>query len=138
MSRIIAALSVLRLTAYHCHSFHKIGDTTMARADFNWLPFTHDFTENDPTLTVQFPIEGTPIDDAYLIITAHNVTFQTHQISINNQELPGFDMPLNNGWQTWMDHIPAGFLQSGTNSISVVRAGNDDFTTKDIVVHWRE
>ena len=110
----------------------------MARSDFNYIPFNHEFTENSPSLVVEFPIEGTPIDDAYLIITAHNVTFQTHQIFINNQELPGFDMPLNNGWQTWMDHIPAGFLQSGTNSISVVRAGNDDFTTKDIVVHWRE
>ena len=138
MSRIITVLIVLGLTADHCHSFHKIGDTTMARADFNWLPFTHDFTENDPTLTVQFPIEGTPIDDGYLLIAAHNVTFQTHQISINNQELPGFDMPLHSGWQTWMDHIPAGVLQSGINSITIVRMGNDDFTTKDIVVHWRE
>ena len=110
----------------------------MARSDFNYVPFNHEFTENSPSLVVEFPIEGNPIDDAYLLITAHGVTFQTHQISINNQELPGFDMPLSDGWQTWMDHIPAGLLQSGTNSISVVRAGNDDFTTKDIVVHWRE
>jgi len=110
----------------------------MARGDFNWIPFTHEFTENDPTLTVQFPIEGTPIDDAYLLITAHNVTFQTHQISINNQELPGDDVVLHSGWQTWMDHIPSGVLHSGTNSITVTRIGNDDFLTKEVVVHWRE
>jgi hypothetical protein len=110
----------------------------MARGDFNWIPFTHEFTENDPTLTVEFPIEGTPIDDAYLLITAHNVTFQTHQISINNQQLPGDDLVLQSGWQTWMDHIPSGVLQSGTNSITVTRMGNDDFLTKEIVVHWRE
>ena len=111
----------------------------MARADFNWIPFTHDFTENDPTLTVEFPIEGTPIDDGYLLITAHNVTFQDHQISINNEQLSGFDIAMHSsGWQTWMDRIPSGVLQSGTNSITLVRIGNDDFSTKDIVVHWRE
>jgi hypothetical protein len=110
----------------------------MARLDFNWIPFTHDFTENDPTLTVEFPIDGTPIDDGYLLITAHNVTFQTHQILINNQELPGYDFALHSGWQTWMNHIPSGYLHSGTNSILVVRIGNDDFTTKEVVVHWRE
>lgn len=111
----------------------------MARSDFNWIPFTHDFTANDPSHAVDFPIEGTPIDDAYLIITAHNVAWQDHQIYINNQELPGWDIPINNpGWQTWMDHIPSGFLHSGINSIMVVRSGGDDFTTKDIVVHWRE
>jgi len=26
----------------------------------------------------------------------------------------------------------------GINSIMVVRAADDDFTTKDIVAHWRE
>ena len=111
----------------------------MARADFNWIPFNHTFTEDAPQLTVEFPIEGTPIDDGYLLITAHNVTHQDHQIFINNQELSGFDIAMHSsGWQTWMDRIPAGVLQSGTNSIMVVRTFDDDFTTKDIVVHWRE
>lgn len=112
----------------------------MARADFNWIPFTHTFTENSPTFTAHFPIEGTkdPIDDAYLLITAHGVTFQTHKILINDVELPGFDMPLVDGWQTWMDHIQPNLLQKGMNSVTVVRVGNDDFSTKDMVVHWRE
>ena len=111
----------------------------MARSDFNWMPFTHDFTALEPSLSVDFPIEGTPIDDGYLLITAHNVSWQTHQIYINSQELSGWDIPIHSsGWQTWMDRIPSGVLQSGTNSIMVVRAADDDFTTKDIVVHWRE
>ena len=115
----------------------------MARSDFNWIPFSHQFTEDDPQLTVEFPIEGNvdPIDDGYLLITAHNASgdaWQSNKIYINNQELPGWDISWHAGWQTWMDHIPSGFLHSGTNSIMVVRVGDDDFTTKDIVVHWRE
>jgi hypothetical protein len=113
----------------------------MARSDFNWIPFTHTFTDDDPTLTVEFPIEGNvdPIDDGYLLITAHNVTTQEHQIFINNQQLPGWDIPIHDpGWQTWMDHIPSGLLHTGINSVMVVRTGGDEFTTKDIVVHWRE
>ena len=111
----------------------------MARSDFNWMPFTHDFTALSPSFGVDFPIEGDPIDDGYLLITAHNVSWQTHQIYINNQELSGWDIPIHSsGWQTWMDRIPSGVLHTGINSIMVVRAAGDDFTTKDIVVHWRE
>ena len=47
----------------------------MARSDFNWIPFTHTYTANDPSFTVEFPIEGTSIDDAFLLITAHNVAW---------------------------------------------------------------
>ena len=113
----------------------------MARADFNWMPFGHEFTANNPTFSVSFPIEGTrdPVDDAYLLITAHNVSNQSHQIFINDVALPGFDLPIHNpGWMTWMDHIQPGLLRLGTNTLRVVRAGGDDFTTKDAVVHWRE
>ena len=111
----------------------------MARSDFNWIPFTHDFTALSPSFAVDFPIEGEPIDDGYLLITAHNVSWQTHQIYVNGQELSGWDIPIHNpGWQTWMDRIPSGLLHTGTNSIMVVRAADDDFTTKDIIVHWRE
>ena len=113
----------------------------MARGDFNWIPFSHTFTAANPSHTVEFPIEGTkdPIDDAYMLITAHNVSNQGHQIIINNTHLPSWDIPINSpGWQTWMDHIQPGLLKKGMNSITVVRTFGDDFTTKDIVVHWRE
>ncbi len=113
----------------------------MANSDFNWIPFTHEFTANSPSFTAQFPIEGNkqPVDDAYLLITAHNVSSQGHQIFINDHPLPGFDLPIHNpGWQTWMDHIQPGILKTGNNTVRVVRTGGDDFVTKDIVVHWRE
>jgi hypothetical protein len=113
----------------------------MARSDFNWIPFNHEFTANSPTFTAQFPIEGSaqPIDDGYLLITAHNVSSQGHIISINNHELSGFDLAIHSpGWQTWMDRIQPGVLHTGMNAITVVRTGGDDFVTKDIVVHWRE
>ena len=111
----------------------------MARADFNWIPFTHTYTANDPSFTAEFRVEGDPIDDAYLLITAHNVSSQGHQIRINNHDLPSWDIPIHDpGWQTWMDHIEPGVLHAGTNTIMVIRTGGDDFTTKDVVVHWRE
>lgn len=113
----------------------------MARADFNWIPFTHAFTSNSPSFSAQFPIEGSrdPVDDAYVLITAHNVSSQGHQIIINNVHLPSWDLPIHNpGWQTWMDHISPGVLHTGMNTIQVIRVGGDDFSTKDVVVHWRE
>jgi hypothetical protein len=120
-------------------SFITRGGSAMARGDFNWIPFTHTYTANDPSFTAEFRVEGDPIDDAYLLITAHNVSSQGHQIFINNQELPSWDIPIHDpGWQTWMDHIEPGVLHSGVNSIMVVRTGGDDVTTKDVVVHWRE
>ena len=113
----------------------------MARADFNWMPVNHTFNVNNPSITIQFPIEGNrdPIDDAYLLITAHNVSHQSHQILINNVHLPSWDIPIHNpGWQTWMDHIQPDLLKTGTNTLTIIRAANDDFTVKDAVVHWRE
>jgi hypothetical protein len=88
---------------------------------------------------MNFPIEGTPIqDDAYLIIRAENVSQATHRITINNTELPNFDLPVHSGWQSWVDHIPPGALQSGNNRIHIERVGNDDFDVAAVVVHWRE
>jgi len=113
----------------------------MARSDFNYIPVNHFFTVNSPSITLQFPIEGNqnPIDDAYLLITAHNVSIQSHEIRINNSNLSGWDIPIHNpGWQTWMDRIQPGVLHSGTNMITITRTSNDDFTVKDIVVNWRE
>ena len=113
----------------------------MARADFNWIPVNHAFTASNPSISVQFPIEGTadPIDDGYLLITAHNVSNQSHQISINSQQLSGFDLPIHDpGWMTWMDRIQPGVLKAGMNTLTIVRTFNDDFHVKDIVVHWRE
>ncbi|MEM8487589.1 MAG: hypothetical protein AAF564_18710 [Bacteroidota bacterium] len=113
----------------------------MARSDFNWMGVNQTFTQSNPTVTINFPIEGNapPVDDAYLLITAHNVSHQSHRILVNNQELSGWDLPIHNpGWQTWMDRIQPGVLHTGNNTITIIRASNDDFTVKDIVVNWRE
>ncbi len=113
----------------------------MARSDFNWLSVNHTFTVTNPSFTKAFPIEGnlSPKDDGYLLITAHNVSHQGHQILINNVPLPGWDIPISSpGWQTWMDHIQPGLLKKGMNSITIIRSSDDDFTVKDVVVNWRE
>lgn len=116
----------------------------MARADFNWVPIGHNFTVNTPTVTRQFPIEGnqSPIDDAYLLVQVRGVAQSTHRILINNVELGGFDLPPAPGnsqaWLLWMDHIPPNVLQSGNNSITITRVGNDNFEVNAVVVHWRE
>ena len=113
----------------------------MARSDFNYIPINHTFTASDPSITREFPIEGNldPKDDAYLLITAHNVTSQSHQILVNNVSLPSWDIPIHDpGWQTWMDHIQPGLLKTGMNSITIIRSFNDDFSVRDVVVNWRE
>lgn len=112
----------------------------MARSDFNWITINHTFTINAPSVTKQFPVEGTqtPIDTAYLLIQAENVSLSSHKIFINNQELGGFDIPPESGWQTWMDSIPSGVLKAGTNSIRIDRIGEDDFHVYGVVVNWRE
>jgi hypothetical protein len=113
----------------------------MARSDFNWIPVNHTFTLSEPSFSINFPIEGNrdPVDDAYLLITAHNVSHQGHEILINNQGLPSWDLPIHDpGWMTWMDHIEPGVLTTGSNSLTILRVGNDDFSVKDIVVCWRE
>lgn len=114
----------------------------MARSDFNWVGIGHNFTVNAPTVTKQFPVEGNPIDDAYLLIQVRSASTNTHKISINNVELAGFDLPPapsgSQAWLLWMDHIPPNVLKSGTNSITITRAGNDDFEVNAVVVNWRE
>ncbi len=113
----------------------------MARSDFNWIPINQTFNNSNQSFTINFPIEGNlnPVDDGYLLITAHNVSHQSHHILINNVQLSGWDIPIHNpGWQTWMDRIQPGVLHTGTNSLTITRGSNDDFTVKDAVVHWRE
>ena len=112
----------------------------MARSDFNLIPINRTFTVNAPSFTREFPIEGNqaPVDDAYILITARDVSLSTHRIFINNQSLSGFDIPSESGWQTWMDNIPPGILQSGTNTLRIDRIGNDNFTVRNVVVNWRE
>jgi len=116
----------------------------MARSDFNLIPIAHKFTVAAPSVSKNFPIEGTqkPIDDAYLLVQVRGVSTYTHSIQINDVELGGVDIPPAPGnsqaWLLWMDHIPPNVLKSGTNEITITRQGNDDFEIKNVVVNWRE
>lgn len=117
----------------------------MARADFQFVSINQEFSSQNPAVTKTFTVESQlgnlpipPIADAYLLITTRNVTLTGHQLSINNQQLPGFDLRPHEGWATSMDHIPPGFLKAGQNSITIERIGNDDFSVGFVVVHWRE
>lgn len=120
---------------------------TDARSDFNWVPINHSFHDNAPTVTIQFPIEGIedfggePIDDAYLLIKASGVSSNSHRIFINNEPLPGIDLPIShtdNQTGTWMDRILPGMLHKGTNTIRIDRIGNDNFFVSGAAINWRE
>ncbi len=116
----------------------------MARSDFNWVPIFHTFTEPEPSKTMEFPIEGNlnPLDDAFLLIQFSGVGSYAHKIFINNEPLPGWDLPVAPGGsgasQLWMDHIPDGYLKKGTNTIRIDRGAADDFTVHGVAIHWRE
>ena len=116
----------------------------MARSDFNWLWINHDFSASSPTVTKEFPIEGSqaPMDDAYLLIQTQGVSQSNHIIKINNKDLPGTDLPEAPGesqsWLLWMKHIGSNVLKLGTNTITITRVGNENFTIGGIAVNWRE
>ena len=120
----------------------------MARSDYRLISIDHLFTENAPTVTRSFNVEGdlnvnrNDRTDAYLIVQVRAVEDSRHVIKINNRDLPGFDLPPAPGrsqsFVLWMDRIPFGFLRSGGNTITITRTVNDNFEVKDVVVHWRE
>ena len=117
----------------------------MARSDYKLIPIEQNFTQSNPTVTKNFDIEGRPLNnflDAYLLVQVRGVADSRHRISINNSELPDFDLPPAPGnsqaFLLWMDHIPTGFLRSGNNTITITRGANDNFEVKNVVVHWRE
>jgi len=98
-----------------------------------------------------FTIAGEPRGDGYLLIQAYDVGVYSHEIKINERPLPAHDIPPDaaaNRWQTWMDYIPAGYLENGSNSIQIVRGnnelttgtdkGDDNFLIQGVTIHWME
>lgn len=119
----------------------------MARSDFSWVNFDTNFDAPGESATRTFDVEGNPFGTGYLLVqsldldTPQNTSVTPHQIEINGQDLPSFDLPTqegNNRWTTWMDRIPPGFLQQGTNRITIRRVGADQFFIANVAVHWRE
>ena len=118
----------------------------MAIGDFNYIPVNHKFTSTSPVWEFSFPVNVEPgrkvVDDGYLLITVRSVDLDSHRIKINGTDLDSWDIPQPPGnsdaWFTYMDRIQPGLLHPGTNTIQIIRAGNDDFVVRDLVVHWRE
>ncbi len=110
------------------------------RSDFEWVTFDTVFTAESPSHTRQFAVEGKLVRHAYLLIQVFGVNTPNHEIFINGNRLPSFDIPphAGNQWMTWMDGIPQGVLQSGGNAITIRRVGNDDFRVANVVISWRE
>lgn len=112
--------------------------------DFSWIHFGVDFNINNTIATRSFTIEGNPLSEGngYLLIQALDIELDTHEILINDQNLPSFDLPgqlaFNQLWMTWMDRVPQSFLRQGRNSITIRRTSADDFRIENVVVHWRE
>lgn len=119
----------------------------MARSDFAWVNFDVNFNTPNESATRTFEVEGLPSGTGYLLIQAQDLdvpqggSVTRHQIEINGQDLPSFDLPVqegNNRWTTWMDRIPGGFLRRGVNRITIRRVGNDQFFIANVAVNWRE
>lgn len=116
----------------------------MVCSNFAWVNFEFDFNVINTTINRTFVIEGEPLNEGngYLLIQARDVERGSHRILINNQELPGFDLPgqlaFNQLWMTWMDGLPQAFLRQGENTITIRRTSADDFRIENVVVHWKE
>ena len=120
----------------------------MIRSDFKWVNFDEKFTDANPQATRNFFIDGNPVDTGYLLIQIKDIdihqndSISQHRILINGNNLPSFDLPMQEGnqrWTTWMDRIPKDFLQLGLNRIKIVREGSsDNFSVANVAIHWRE
>lgn len=112
----------------------------MARADFAYITVDTDFSVNNPAVTKNFTVDGTPLNgNSYLLALSNGVSLGSHQVSINGTQLPSGDLnETGGGFATQFDRIPGGTLQSGANTLTIERIGNDNFTVNAVVVHWRE
>jgi len=121
----------------------------MARSDFVWIVVDEVLNTSNPFVTREFELEGRPMDTGYLLIQVLDVEVGVHRIFINDEPLPSFDIPPQEGkgrWTTWMDRIPEGFLRQGRNTITIRAASAadnllivaDPFRVANVAVHWRE
>jgi len=118
----------------------------MARSDFAIVGIFERFNDTTTVVSQTFQVEGQPIGDAYLIVQQFDVEVRSHQIEVNGIDLPGMDftaMPPNdpnNVWLVWLDRIPPGILQAGSNRITIRRSElvDEGFRVGNVVIHWRE
>ncbi len=113
------------------------------RADFNMVPLNSTLNERNPSTTGSFEVSSQVApDDACIFIQIASVGITSHSIRVNDRELPGEDLPGAPGgshaWLTWMKPVPKGYLKGGSNKLSVIRRGRDDFNVGTAFVFWRE
>ena len=122
------------------------------RSDFKVLVFNEHLGDKESDLNTEWPWKGNststldwrmaePKESGYLLIQTYDVGNSNHKIIINDTDLPEFDIPKQReySWNTWMDIIEEGVMNSGSNSIRIVRAeGGDNFMVGTVVIHWRE
>ena len=117
------------------------------RADFNVVPFNHNFDQPNESAVKNFPIEAREIRDshAYLLVQIQGVGPSSHGIKLNGKNITDSrtpDLPpapnSSVAWFTWMLEFPASMLKTGDNRIEIEKRGSDDFRVGNVVVHWRE
>jgi hypothetical protein len=94
----------------------------------------------DATDTHQFEVPTAEATEGYLGIQAFDVGAFGHEIEINGETLPGFDIPPNPGWQYWVDTLTDVSLRQGINTVRVCRDTTtaDSFAVGNLIVHWKE
>jgi len=100
-----------------------------------WAEFAGDESSER---TFQVPTDAAT--DPYLEIQAYGVESYGHEIEVNGQPLPGFDLPPVDGWQYWMNTIRQEVFREGTNTLRIRRNADalDEFVVGTVTVHWRE
>lgn len=103
--------------------------------DVPWAEFAGDRTSER-----EFQVETDEPADAYLQIQAYDVGSFDHEVLVNDDPLSGFDLPPNDGWQTWMDTLTGVSLEEGTNTLRLRRneESGDAFVVGAVTVQWTE
>lgn len=95
--------------------------------------------QGDESTEKIFNIDGTPTDDAYVIIGTCDVVGWKHKVLINGNTAG--NLVPGKGWQTQMLQVKnTAKLKKGDNTIQVVRdkTKTDNFLIDRAVIHWRE
>ncbi|MFB6117394.1 hypothetical protein [Halosegnis sp.] len=101
--------------------------------DVPWAEFAGDRTGER-----SFTVGTTDAEDAYLQIQAYDVDSFGHDVVVNGEQLSGFDLPPNDGWQCWVDAVTGTELNEGENTLRFRRDDEtrDAFVVGSVVVTW--
>jgi hypothetical protein len=123
------------------------------RANYALLPILEHLGPTEDSLSVdwaefvgerttrhEFTVPVADVRDVYVELQVYEVGDFGHEIVLNGDPLTGFDIPPGDGWQYWMDSLGEASLQTGTNSLQILRdrSGDDAFAVGNAVVNWRD